>query len=374
MFRSYKFRLIPNKSQYQELKNILDEQRTLYNAALQERISYYEKTKKSISYFDQCKSLKEIELSGPVNMKRWTLKRLDDSFKAFFKRGKGYPRYRSMNRWKSFGFAEFSGIQLKNNRISFKGLSKSLRFYKHRDLPNDIKSCVISRDTKGWSISFQVDIGNKPELREGSRQVGVDLGLNVFAYLSDGNVIPNPRIARKAEKELRRRQRALSRCKKGSNRRKKVKHRVSKLYEKIKNTRNTFLHQITSKLIRDYDIIGVEDLNIKGMARGWFSKSIHDASWSKFILFLTYKAEGAGVYLDKVNPRKTSILCSGCGNPVPKSLSDRVHYCDVCGLVMDRDMNAALNIDRAVVRPERHNVGGCIMRVSGNIDLGVISN
>jgi len=129
-----------------------------------------------------------------------------------------------------------------------------LKFIKHRELPDDIRSCVFTQDSKGWYISFQVNVGDTPDLREGSRQVGIDVGLNVLAYMSDDTTIENPRIYKKYEKELRRKQRALSRCKKESNRRKKVKQKLVKVYDKIRNTRNTYLHQMTAKLIRDYDI------------------------------------------------------------------------------------------------------------------------
>jgi putative transposase len=197
------------------------------------------------------------------------------------------------------------------------------------------------------------------EKRSVSSAVGVDLGLKVFAYCSDDVVIPNPRIARRAEKELRRRQRALARCKRGSNRRHKVRARVAKLHRKTADTRNTWLHQQSSALVRRADLIAVEDLKVCNMVcHPTLARSISDASWSRFVSMLHYKAEKAGSYLIRVDPRNTSQKCSGCGELVPKSLAVRTHACSSCRLVIDRDYNASLNILRAGIGAGALNVIG----------------
>jgi putative transposase len=196
----------------------------------------------------------------------------------------------------------------------------------------------------------------------------VDLGLKVFAYYSDNVVIPNPRIAQRAEKELRRRQRALARGKPRSNRRSKARAQVTKLHRKITNTRNTWLHQQSAALVKRTDLIAVEDLNVSNMVRHpTLARSIADASWSRFVSMLDYKAEKAGNYLIRVDPRNTSRKCSGCGELVPKLLAVRTHACPTCGLVIDRDYNASLNILRAGIGAGALNVIGCDERAPGNM-------
>jgi len=302
----------------------------------------------------------------PVNLQRWTLKRLDDAFQGFFRRVKarsgkaGFPRFRGKGRWEAFGFAEFSGIRFDGKRLRFAGMPGGLKLHMHRPLPDDadIRSCVIRQDGRGWHVCLQVAVATS-EKRSVSTAVGVDLGLKVFAYCSDNVVIPNPRIARKAEKELRLRQRALARCKRGSNRRRKVRARVAKLHSKIADTRNTWLHQQSAALVKRADLIAVEDLKVSNMIRHpTLARSIADASWSRFVSMLEYKAERAGTHLIRVDPRNTSQKCSGCGELVPKSLAVRTHACPSCDLVIDRDYNASLNILRAGIGAGALNVIG----------------
>jgi putative transposase len=361
MFLAYRFRLLPSKRQHRVLESILESQRQLYNAALQERIDCYIKTGKSISCRAQFRSLttcrRELpEMAAiPVKLQRWTLAQLDGAFQGFFRRLKvrkekaGYPRFRGIRGWNSFGFADCTGIQFDCKRLYFKGMSSGLKVHVHRKLPKnaDVRSCVFRRDLDGWFISFQIaeETNKKDKI---STAIGVDLGLNVFAYCSNGYEIPNPRIARKAEKEMRRRQRALARCKRGSKRRQKVCKKLSKLHQKIVNTRTTWLHQKSIELVNNVDLIAVEDLNVRGMLKHpKLARSIQDVSWSKFLSMLEYKAEKAGVRFIRVDPKHTSQKCSGCGKLVPKSLAVRIHSCPHCGLVINRDYNASRNILQA---------------------------
>jgi putative transposase len=216
----------------------------------------------------------------------------------------------------------------------------------------------LRRDGRGWVACLQIAV-EAAEKCTVSTAVGVDLGLKVFAYCSDNVVIPNPRIARKAEKELRLRQRALARCKRGSNRRQKVRARVTKLHRKIADKRNSWLHQQSAALIKRADLIAVEDLKVSNMVRHpTLARSISDASWSKFVSMLGYKAEKAGSHLIRVDPRNTSQKCSGCGDLVSKSLAVRTHACPSCCLVIDRDYNASLNILKAGIGLGALNVIG----------------
>ena len=170
------------------------------------------------------------------------------------------------------------------------------------------------------------------------------MGLSSLAVLSTGEAIPNPRIARRHERELRRRQRHLSRCRKGSNGRRKGRQAVARLHMRIANSRRTYLHQVSAKLIREHDVIAVKRLNVKGLASGMLAKSVNDAGWATLKQMLIYKAAKAGRSLIEVDPRNTTQACSGCGVIVPKGLGDRRHECPDCGLSLDRDENAARNI------------------------------
>jgi putative transposase len=369
---TYRYRLLPLKSQHRALERLCAAQRELYNAALEERIDCYRKTGKTRTYIDQCKALTECrrelpEMGAlPANLQRWTLKRMDDAFQGFFRRIKarsgkaGFPRFRGRGRWEAFGFAEFSGIQFDGRRLRFSGMPGGLKVHLHRPLPDgsDIRSCVFRRDGRGWHVCLQIAVAQEPK-RSVASAVGVDLGLKVFAFCSDNMVIPNPRIAQRAEKELRRRQRALSRCKRASNRRLKVRVQVASLHRKIADTRNTWLHQKSAELVKRVDLIAVEDLKVSNMVRHpTLARSISDASWSRFVSMLDYKAAKAGGHLIRVDPRNTSQKCSGCDALVPKLLAVRTHACPTCGLKIDQDHNASLNILRAGIGAGALNVIG----------------
>jgi putative transposase len=369
---TYRYRLLPLKSQHRALDRLCEAQRELYNAALEERTDCYRKTGKTRTYIDQCKALtqcrNELPEMGelPANLQRWTLKRLDDAFQGFYRRlnarsGKaGFPRFRGQGRWEAFGFAQFRGIRFDGKRLRFAGMPGGLKVHLHRPLPHDadIRSCVFRRDGRGWFVCLHVAI-EAAEKHAVASAIGVDLGLKVFAYCSDNVVIPNPRIAQRAEKGLRRRQRALSRCTRGSNRRHKVRAQVARLHRKITHKRNTWLHQQSAALVKRADLIAVEDLKVSNMVRHpTLARSISDASWSRFVSMLDYKVEKTGGHLIRVDPRNTSQKCSGCGELVPKSLAVRTHTCPACGLVIDRDHNATLNILRAGIGAGALNVIG----------------
>jgi putative transposase len=372
MILTYRYRLLPLKTQHRGLECLCEALRQLYNAALEERVDCYHKTGKTRTYIDQCRALTQCRgelpdmAAFPANLQRWTLRRLDDAFQGFFRRLKtrsgkaGFPRFRGKGRWEAFGFSEFSGIRFDGKRLHFAGMPGGIKLHLHRPLPDDadIRSCVFRRDGRGWHVCLQVAVAAAEKCAVATA-VGVDLGLKVFAYCSDNVVIPNPRIAKRAEKELRRRQRALSRCKRGSNRRRKARGRVTKLHRKIADTRNTWLHQQSAALVKRADLIAVEGLKVSNMIRHpTLARSISDASWSKFVSMLDYKAEKAGSYLIRVDPKNTSQKCSGCGSLVPKSLAVRTHACPSCGLVIDRDRNASRNILHAGIGVGALNVIG----------------
>lgn len=389
MILTYRCRLLPSKAQHRCLETILESQRQLYNAALQERIEAYRKAGICRGYVDQSKALTEWRQSDPeaaalsVRLQRATLKRLDDAHRAFYRRlqaGKkpGFPRFRGRGWFKSFGFRDSKGFDFRRGRLRFKGMKGSLRVHVHRPIADGkIKACHIERDTKGWTVGFVIDV--TPEVasvqsREGQRAgtaVGVDFGVSTFATLSDGGLIPSPRAARRAERAIRCAQRALARKVRGSKRRLKAKAALARRCAAVTRARTEALHQASARLVRDYETIVVENLNVAALARGMLAKDIHDAAWGRFISMLRYKAEKAGCAVIEVDPRNTTQECCRCGAIVPKTIGERIHECRVCGLVMDRDLNAARNIlNRAGVGPDLRNVAEEGMRAGGNIGCG----
>lgn len=381
MILTYCYRILPTKRQHRALDEILEGQRQLYNAGLEERIDAYRKRGIARTYFDQSQALTEWRHSDaaaaalPLTLQRWTLKRLDDAYQAFFRRLKtgerrpGFPRFRGKGRFNTFGFNEFRGIHFANRGLRFKGMPGRLRIHLHRPLPEDgsIRSCRFQRDTKGWRVAFAIAL---PEVlpRKGDRTVGVDLGISTFAALSDGGFIPSLRAALRAERRLRVAQRALARKARPSGGWRKARKEVALCHAATARARANHLHQASARLLRDYDVIVVERLNVKGLAGSFLAKHVRDASWAKFLSMLRYKAECAGGRTIEVDPYCTSQECSNCGMKVPKELGDRHHECAHCGLMTDRDLNAARNIlDRAGVGPGLRNVASCGMRAGGNI-------
>lgn len=371
--RTYKFRLLPRKGQHRALLGALEHSRALFNAALEERIDAYRKTGKSRSWQDQCKALTELRADPdfclfPATLQRWPLKQVDLAFKAFFRRLKskdgraGFPRFKGSDRFNSFGFSDCIGWKVDGQRLYMKGIGR-VRLHLHRALPSAPLSCQIKRDGKGWValLACGVEVAALPET---GRQVGLDLGITSFIATSDGEAVPGFRAGRRAQAELRRRQRALARCKRGSHNRRKAKARLLRLHERTANARRTFQHQLAARLVRENDLIAIEDLNVKGLASGMLARAVNDAGWASFTKLLAEKAEKAARTLVKVDARHTSQTCPECGTVKAKTLAERIHRCD-CGCELDRDVAAArVILMRAVAGPLQHNVGGCAVRAA----------
>ena len=367
MIRSYKYRLYPNKRQIEYLSRMLDAYRRLYNAALQERKEAWECRGVCIKYTHQANQLKKIRQDNPelarysYSAAQQVLRRLDKAFKAFFRRVKngekpGYPRFKSQSRFKSVPFVFGDGATLKSQRLKIKGVG-AIKVKWHRPIPGNatIKQVVVKRSNDGkWYAVFQIELPDpEPGLHPGSA-VGIDLGLNSLIATSDGNIVESPRHFRRTEARLRRQQRRVSRRGKGSKRWRKAVQQIAKTHEKIANQRRDLHHKLSRWLVDNYSLIVFEDLNITGMAQSRFSKSILDAGWGQLIRFVSFKAEEAGSTVAVVDPHNTSQVCSRCGCLVKKNLSVRVHHCPHCGLVLDRDVNAARNIlQRALTPPGR---------------------
>lgn len=364
MKKAYTFRIYPNKNQEVKLIKTLDVCRHLYNEALAERkrqaelnnlcsifdvfpwgkpewIGYYEQSKTLT--LSKTKEQKEVYAQVLQNV----LRRLDKSFKNFF-RGFGYPRFKSRNRYNSFTYPQ-SGFMLENGKVTLSKIG-GIRIFQHREIEGKIKTCTIKKDVNQWYVVFTVEIEKIIQPVEIQNTVGVDVGLNSLFTFSNGEKIEPPKYLRQSEKKLIRVQKELSRKKKGSANKKKQRIKIARVHRKIRNQRKDFAHKISRILVNKYDLIAFENLNIKGMLKNHhLAKSISDAGWNQLIQFTTYKAEEAGKIVELVNPNGTSQKCSKCGKTVPKDLSKRVHSCPFCGLMLDRDHNAAINILRKAV-------------------------
>ena len=199
--------------------------------------------------------------------------------------------------------------------------------------------------TNKWFVCFSCDNVPQKLLPKMNKSIGIDVGCESFLTTSDGVKIANPRFLKQSEEKLKRQQSALSRKKKGSNRRKKAKLLVAKTHEKIANQRRDFQFKVVNLLVKNHDTICIEDLKSWNSFRS-MNKSMRDVSWFQFFNILLFKAAEAGREVIKVPAGRTSQICSSCGKEVPKDLSVRTHNCPYCHLVIDRDVNAALNILR----------------------------
>jgi len=297
------------------------------------------------------------------------LLRLDKAFKAFFRRIQngetpGYPRFQGRNRYTSFTYPQ-GGYTLCEKHVSFSKIG-TIKVKFHRPVEGKIKTATIKYEAGQWYVVFSCEVEEKPaKLPSTSQAVGIDLGLLHFATLSTGDTIENPRYLRKAQAALKRKQRHLSGCKRGSHRREKARKAVVKAHRKIGNQRHDFLHKQSRQLVTTYETIVFEDLQIANISKApkpkqdengnylpngasqkaGLNKSILDAGWGIFMTYCADKAAWAGCTVIKIDPYKTSQLCSQCGKEGPhKDLSERTHTCVHCGVVLDRDHNAALNI------------------------------
>ena len=353
MKTAYKFRMYPNRQQEAQLDINLETCRHLYNLALADRKYSYETEGISRTYEDQAAMLVVEKKDGNFTcvfsqVLQDVLRRLDKSFKAFFRRVKngekpGYPRFKGVGRYKSFTYPQV-GFKLDCSKLTLSKIG-SIRIFKHREVEGKIKTCTIKKDLLGhWYAILVSEMEDVPQV-EPKVAIGVDVGLKNMVALSDGTAIQYPGYYVQAEKKLAVAQRELSRKKKGSINRQVAKTRVAKLHQKIQNHRDEFLHQVSRKLVDSADLIVFENLNISGMLKNHhLAKHIQDHAWGKLIQFTQSKAAKAGKVVELVDARYTSKKCSRCGIIVPKTLAERVHRCPNCGLEMDRDINASLNI------------------------------
>ena len=354
--KTFKYRLQPSKIQRTKLVQTLEMCRWVYNETLATRKIAWEQEKKSISLYDTNKMLTVWKQEHPElrdvfsQVLQNVQERVDLAFKAFFRRVKagekaGYPRFRGYGRYDSFTFKQF-GFELLENGLFLSKIGV-MKIVLHRPIEGKIKTLIIQRDAVGnWYACFACEV--QPEILPfNDLAIGIDMGLECLAKFSDGDGIENPRFFRRDEKELAKAQRKLSKAEKGTPERAKRRKAVQHIHQRIANRRKNFAHQKSRELVNAFGIMAFEDLRIKNMLQNHrLAKSISDVAWRQLIQYTAYKAENAGRVVVLVEPRNTSKQCSSCGVMVEKPLAVRVHECPECGLIMDRDQNAAINILR----------------------------
>ncbi|AOW98733.1 transposase [Moorena producens PAL-8-15-08-1] len=380
MKSAYQYRLRLTRKQEIEIEKWLDMLRHQYNYLLAERFNWYEQNRCSINscpllchlpelknnpdYFSQQNSLPQLKKTRPwykvvqSQVLQNCVKRVDLAFKRFLKgdsNGKrsGRPRFKGRNRYKSLTFPSLSKNPINGNILTLPKFGKVKMVY-HRPIPKvfKIKTATITRKADGYYVALSIQddtVPNTIPIDSVTSPIGIDMGLKSFLIKSDGSEVPIPQYYRKAQKRLKKIQKAVSRSKKGSNNRKKAVTKLGKAHKKVADTRKDFHFKTAKGLLDNHDLVAHEKLNIKGLAKTRLAKSILDAGWGEFLSILSNKAENAGLVTVAVNPHNTSQNCSNCGKKVPKKLKDRIHSCPHCGYVADRDVNAAMNVLKLAV-------------------------
>ncbi|MEK0180374.1 MAG: transposase [Oscillatoriales cyanobacterium] len=398
MILTYSYRIKPNAEQEATMLHTLELLRRHWNYCLGQRLDWLQRTRcqvdrcsivsepigeipTTVNYYTQQSELKHTKVLFPDYKNIWSesqqvnLQRLNKAWERWLfpdksgKRG-GRPKFKKAGELRSFVYPRVNclkaGAYLNNGVLKLSKIGEMPVVW-HRPIPDGfiLKTCTIVRKADGWycCISMQDDTVPEPlPLEEIKSAVGVDVGLKEFLTTSEGETVPIQQTYRKTQSHLVRAQRKLARSNKGSNRSNKQKNKLARIHQRIGRIRENFHYNTAHALVKKYDLIAVEELNIKGLARTRLSKSILDAAWGRFITILEAVAVKRGVRVVKVNPHGTSQNCSNCGAKVPKTLSVRLHECHKCGLQMDRDENAALNIlNRAL------NEVGLILSAQGGL-------
>lgn len=358
MYKVYAYRLYPSQAQEKRLFNTLETCRQFYNDLLAERRDAWANEQRLVSKVEQLRKVKEVKATNPYardihsHVLQVVVADLDRAFQAFFRRVKsgekpGYPRFKGKNRFSSFGFKEYgNGFKIDGRRLRLYGIGRiPVRW--HGPLPCTPKTVRIVRKADGWYAVFTCDVDATP-LPPAGRDVGIDVGVASLITTSDGEKVPNPKWYQAGQKKLRRQQRRMSRRQKGGSNWRKAARLVARHHLHVARQRKDILDKIVHGLVQRYAFIAVEQLRIQNMVRNrHLAKSIMDAGWGYFMNRLHAKAAEAGRVVVGVDPVYTSQTCSSCGQRFPEhiDLSVRTVSCP-CGLVLDRDVNAAINVLR----------------------------
>ena len=359
VLKGFKIRAHPNATQRALAARTLGAKRWLWNTALELRRAAYKelglrlKGKDISRMLTQWKKTPEHEwlAAVPATALIQTLRDLDRALTNFFAKRAQYPRIKKRRHGGKLRFQDVSAAKWRKGQLALPKFGR-LRLAEALPKSSKPKTMTLTCDAAGrYFVSFSVEVKIE-DLPSTGRTIGVDLGLKHLATLSNGEKVAAPKKYAGRLRYLKRQQRALARKQTGSKRREKQRRRVAKAHANVAQARNYEIHQLTTRLVRDYDVIAIEDLNVKGMSRGFLSRSMLDAAFGEFIRQLTYKAAWYGkqvIKIDRYFP--SSKLCSACGHKLQElKLSVRSWRCPECGALHDRDENAAINIETEGLR------------------------
>ena len=352
--KAYKFRIYPNEEQKIIFAKTFGCTRFIYNKMLSDKIDYYQQTKQKLNntpaqYKSEFEWLKEVDSLALANAQM----NLQKAFTNFFTNPKsGFPKFKSKhkNRKSYTTNNQKNTVTLKNSYLKLPKLVDLVKVKQHRQIPKDhkIKSVTISQTPSGkYYASILCEYESQIQTVEPKTFLGLDFSMKELYVASDNTSAEYPRYFRKSQEKLAREQRKLSKCVTGSQKRNKQRLKVAKLHEKVANQRKDFLHKLSRQIANTYDCVCIEDLDMKAMSQALnFGKSVADNGWGMFTTFLKYKLEDLGKQLIKIDKWfPSSKTCSNCGNVKENlSLSDRVYHCNYCGITINRDYNASMNI------------------------------
>jgi len=361
--RAYKFRVYPDIKRQSEIDYKLILSKNFYNKLLEKAKEAYKKDKKfspKRSTFNRIK--KEIVADNKDFLKIYSQTRSEiedrviNAYSNFFRRTKqkksdkkvkvGFPRFKSIDRYHSIIYPQDNGsFSIEKGRLRVSRIG-TMKIELHRKIEGKIKALTIKREAGKYYAIFTAIKDINPQIVKDTNPVGIDLGLNSFIAMSDGTKISKPKFMKEKMKRLARWQKIVARRQKGSKRREKTKLKLQREWEYINNKSDDFMHKLSNKLVNSgYTSFAMEKLNVQNMVKNHsLAQSIYNASWNRFIQLLSYKAESAGLKVIEVDPRNTSKTCSNCGNLMEMPLSKRIYNCNQCGLRLDRDINASINI------------------------------
>ena len=351
--RAYKYRIYPTVCQEEILRKTIGSCRFVYNWALAQRREAWVQDKKSLTYAKSCKALTSLK-NTPTNS--WlnnvssvclqqSLNNLDVAFGNFFKKRAAYPSFKSRKNGGSARFMD-NAFRLKGDNLFLAKIKTPIKVQWSRPLSGEPSSCTVSQNASGqWFASFlcEEEISKLPP---SNGRIGIDVGIENFATLSDGRKFQSPKAIRKLRKKLARLQRRHSRKKKGSKNRERARKKVARLHQHISDVRKDFLHKLSTQLVRENQAIALEDLSVSNMVKNRkLSRCISEQGWREFRAMLEYKCKWYGrelLVVDRWFP--SSKTCSCCGAKASFGLETRQWACGACGASHDRDVNAAKNI------------------------------
>jgi len=359
MLKAYKYKLEPTTEQKILLEKHIGSCRYIYNWALSLKVKSYEETGKSISQFDINKRITSLKVENKwlseVNSQslQGMTRNLESAFTKFFREKKGFPKFKSKkNPVQAFPVPQHYFVNFETCTVKLPKIGE-IKAKLHRNFTGELKTATVSKTCTGkYFISILVENNEELPVKQAFSEtttVGIDVGIKDFAILSTGDKIENPKYLKNSLKRLKVLQRRVSRKQKGSKNRAKAKQRLAVLHEKITNQRTDFQNKLSFKLVSENQAIALETLNVKGMVKNHhLAQAISDSAWGSFVTKLEYKAEWYGKTVLRIGQfEPSSKLCSVCGyHNSELTLKDREWTCPDCKTVLDRDVNAAINIKK----------------------------